>query len=405
MPRKPRIPKYSLHKPSGRARVIIDGQHIWLGRFNSEESIERYNRLVAELATTTGRAPSATPTLPGDHQTVVEILAAYRKWAEGYYQKGGQTTEQYRIIKATLRPVQNLYGRAPVSAFGPTALKAVRQTMIDSGLCRKEINRRVRIIKHMFRWAASEELIPVSIYQGLATVDGLRRGRTEAPDHPTVGAVDDSVVDATLPYLPEIVVSMIRLQRLTGARPGEICCLRPCDVDRSEKVWLYRPATHKTEHFDRPRTIFIGPKAQAILTPFLLRPAESFCFSPAEVVKRQRDKRHEARTTPLSCGNKPGNNRVRKPKRKPRDRYRKDAYGNVVRRAIQKANLDREKAGLDPLPRWTPNMLRHSAATEIRRQFDLEAVQSILGHASMNTSEIYAEKNMDLARTVALKIG
>ena len=56
---------------------------------------------------------------------------------------------------------------------------------------------------------------------------------------------------------------------------------------------------------------------------------------------------------------------------------------------------------MDPLPRWTPNMLRHSTATEIRKRFDLEAVQSILGHASMNTSEVYAEKNMALAREIA----
>jgi integrase len=139
--------------------------------------------------------------------------------------------------------------------------------------------------------------------------------------------------------------------------------------------------------------------------PFLLRSATSYCFSPADTVKRQHAKRAAARTTPMSCGNRPGNNRVRIPKRKPRERYDKNSYACAVRRAIQKANVERKKAGLDPLPRWTPNMLRHSAATEIRKQFDLEAVQSILGHASMNTSEIYAEKNMALAREIAKKIG
>lgn len=405
MPRKPRIPKYALHKPSGRARVIVDGQHIWLGKFGSDESIERYNRLVAELATSSTGKPSLSPTSALDHRTVVEILAAYQKWAEGYYQKAGKPTEQYRIILATLRPVQRLYGRAPAVEFGPAALKAVRQTMIDAGLCRKEINRRTRIVNHTFRWAASEELIPVSVYQALATVDGLKQGRTEAPDHPPVQAVADEVVDATIPFLPEIVASMVRFQRATGARPGEVCLVRPMDVDRSGKVWVYRPASHKTEHFGRSRTIFVGPKAQAVLVPFLLRPATSYCFCPADTVKQQHANRAEARKTPLSCGNRPGSSRVRAPKRKPRERYDKNSYSNAVRRAIRKANVERKKAGLAPLPRWTPNMLRHSAATEIRKQFDLEAVQSILGHASMSTSEIYAEKNMELAREIAAKIG
>ncbi len=419
MPAKaPRLPKYSLHKGSGQAYVTHGGKRHYLGVHGSEESIERYQRFVGELvaAPSTTKAKHASPSI--NEISVAEVLLAYGTHAEAYYQKNGTATGQLAIVKAALRPVRILYGRAPASDFGPTALKAVRQWMIEdhkrpskkkkrpkAPLCRNEVNRRVRIIKGCFKWAVSEELIPISIYQALTTVDGLRKGRTEAPDHAAVGAVEDSVVDATLPYLPEIVGSMIRFQRLTGARPGEVCCLRPIDVDRSEEVWVYTPSSHKTEHHDRTRTIFIGPKAQAILTPFLLRPAESYCFSPDEAVRRQREKRHEARTTPMSCGNRPGNNRVRKPKRKPRDRYRKDAYGNVVRRAIQKANLDREKAGLEPLPRWTPNMLRHSAATEIRKQFDLEAVQSILGHASMNTSEIYAEKNMDLARSVALRIG
>lgn len=405
MPKKPRIPKYCLHKPSGRARVIIDGQHIWLGTYGSDESVERYNRLIGELVVSPATKDAKSVSACLDGITVVEIIAAYLKHAEVYYQKNGKPTGQLGVVKASLRPVQQLYGRAVAADFGPTALKAVRQSMIDTGLCRNEVNRRVSIVKRMFRWAASEELVPVRIYQALATIDGLRKGRTEAHDHPPVEAVPDDVVDATTPYLPEIVAHMVKLQRLTAMRPAEVCLLRPCDIDRSGKVWTYTPSSHKTEHHNRKRTIFLGPKAQEILTPFLLRPAESYCFSPDEAVKRQREKRHNARKTPLSCGNKPGNNRVRKPKRKPRDRYGKDAYSNAVRRALQKANLDREKAGLDPLPRWTPNMLRHSAATEIRKQFNLESVQSVLGHANMNTSEIYAEKNADLARSVALKIG
>ncbi len=49
-------------------------------------------------------------------------------------------------------------------------------------------------------------------------------------------------MDSTLPYLPAVVADMVRFQRLTGARPGEVCQLRPCDVDWSGDVWEYRPS-------------------------------------------------------------------------------------------------------------------------------------------------------------------
>ena len=41
-------PAYLLHKPSGRGRVRIDGKDIYLGAYGSQESLDRYNDLVAE---------------------------------------------------------------------------------------------------------------------------------------------------------------------------------------------------------------------------------------------------------------------------------------------------------------------------------------------------------------------
>ena len=310
MSRKPRIPKYSLHKPSGRARVIVNGRHIWLGKHGSNESIERYNRVVAEIASSPTEAPSVAQAGSFEPRAVVEVLALYLKHAEGYYVKNGEPTGQLPIVKGALRAVQRLYGRAAVTEFGPTALKAVRQAMVDSGLCRNEVNRRVRIIRQAFKWAVSEELIPVTIYQTLATVDGLRKGRTEAPDHAPVEPVADGIVDSTMPYMPVVVADMVKIQRLSGARPGEICSLRPCDVDRSdEEAWVYRPGSHKTQHHEKTRVIYFGPRAQEILAPYLLRPSTKCCFSPKESEKKRLRELHVKRRTPLSCGNKPGTNR------------------------------------------------------------------------------------------------
>ena len=54
---KTRIPKYCRHKGSGQAYVNLDGTRHYLGAHGSEESIERYNRIVAELVASPATKP------------------------------------------------------------------------------------------------------------------------------------------------------------------------------------------------------------------------------------------------------------------------------------------------------------------------------------------------------------
>ena len=51
-------------------------------------------------------------------------------------------------------------------------------------------------------------------------------------------------------------------------------------------------------------------------------------------------------------------------------------------------------------PCWSPNRLRHSMATEVRRNYGLEAVQVVLGHATANVTQIYAERDLNLAARI-----
>ena len=56
--------------------------------------------------------------------------------------------------------------------------------------------------------------------------------------------------------------------------------------------------------------------------------------------------------------------------------------------------------------RWSPYRLRKNAATEVRRQFGLEAAQLVLGHASANiTDAVYAERDMDKVVEVMKAVG
>ena len=166
-------------------------------------------------------------------------------------------------------------------------------------------------------------------------------------------------------------------------------------------MWAYRPQSHKAEHHGRERVIFIGPKAQAILLPYLLRDAQTCCFSPAESEKARKAETRACRKTKVQPSQR--DRRKARPKRKPRDHYTKDSYNRAIRRAVARANKGR--AGEDAVARWTPNQLRHKAGTEIRRQYGLEAAQVTLGHARADVTQVYAERDFELAKKIMRKIG
>jgi integrase len=250
MPRlKNAVPKYRKHRASGQAIVTIEGRDIYLGPHNSKASRLEYDRIVTEWLAAGRKLPVSLGEID---LSVVEVLARYKKFAKLYYRKDGRPTGEWENIERAIKPVQELYGRTPAKEFGSLALKAVREKMIKADLSRGVINARIARIKRVFRWAASEELIPATVVGKLETVAGLEEGRSEAREAKPVLPVPDEIVDKTLPRLPQVVADMVRLQRLTGCRPGEICALRPCDVDRTGEIWCYTPAGHKMEHLGRP---------------------------------------------------------------------------------------------------------------------------------------------------------
>src|SRR5262249_4156280 len=155
----------------------------------------------------------------------------------------------------------------PAADFGPTKLETVRQRMILAGVSRNVINQRVGRIKRMFCWAVSKEHVPANVHHALVTGKGLQQGRTNAPEPLPIEPVPPGDVDATLPVLSPTVASMVKVQLMTGCRPGEICGMTATEIDRSGPIWIYRPAQHKTAWRGKKREIAIGPKAQEVLQP------------------------------------------------------------------------------------------------------------------------------------------
>ena len=401
-----RVPSYRRHKPTGQARVTLGGRDFYLGKFGTPDSKREYERLIGEYVANGG-------IVSGDQLTLVELTAAYKMHAKTYYRgRDGNPSDWYLFVSNVMRLLgKSPYGKRPADQFGPLALKAFRERLVAEGGGRKTINKKIAVIKQAFQWAASEELIPATAHEALRVVAGLRKGKTTARETKKVKPVEDQTVELTLPHLPAVVADMVRLQRLSGMRPAEVCLIRPCDIVMDDDVWTYRPSYHKTEHHDCDRFVVFGPRAQAILRPYLLRDKTDYCFTPVESERKRRELEHETRVTPAGRGNAPGTNRKRRPKWTPGGRYSTDSYRRCIQRACERAfdmpdNLDGE--ALRAWRRenvWAPNRLRHTAATALRKQFGLEAAQVALGHTDVDTTLIYAERDLQIAADIMRQVG
>jgi hypothetical protein len=153
----------------------------------------------------------------------------------------------------SFRTVKKLYERTPAAEFGPKKLKIVRQRMVDAELSRNLISSRISRIKHALEWASGEQIISPTVFHGLQSVDGLRRGHTDAREPQPVRPVEEGIVERTLSHRPNVVRDMVQFKRLRGARPKEICKVRPANFDRTGNIWVYSTKDYNTAHLDRRR--------------------------------------------------------------------------------------------------------------------------------------------------------
>ncbi len=409
-----REPGYRFHKPSGQAIVTLGGKMFYLGPFGSEDSKTKYATLKAEwLVSKNAQKFVQEP----DGPSIASVCLAYLDHAEAYY---GEDSKELEAMKYAVRPLSELYAELPAKAFGPLEFKTVRSWWLNrkvktaAGRCsRNYINSHMKRVVRIVKWAVGEAMVPSGVHEALRCVSPLKAGRSSAHESEPVKPVSSAAINATLPHLPQVVADMVRVQLLTGARPGEVCELTPAMFDRSGDVWSITLTKHKNAHRGKSRTLYAGPKAQAILTKYLLRAETDCLFRPCDTVAKQLQQRGAARTTPESYGNRPGTNRVRKPKRQPGEKYLRHSYARAIERACDKAfpapdNIKQDAAKLKAWRidhRWSPNQLRHTRATEIRREFDIESASSVLGHSQISTTLIYAEQDAERAITVARSIG
>ncbi len=385
-----RIPKYSRHRSGGRDRacVRINGRRHYLGTWGTTESRRRYHELIAgHLA---GNQPPVAAPVAVTVAAVCELFMLHA--AEYYRDPDGEPTSEVACYRQAIRPLLAVAAGFPASDFGPSLFREVIADMIDRGWCRKTINKHVSRLRKVFKWAASREVIGADVYQALITVDGLRAGRSDAKETDPVRPVPVEDIEAVRPRVSVQVAAMVDVQLLTGMRPGEVVGMCRADLDMTGDVWVYTPPRHKTAHHGHDRRVLIGPQAQVIMGPLLLRlDATTPLFSATEALDSYYAARHAARRTPLSSGNRPRKRRGSRSRA-----YSAASYRRAIRRACEAAGVTT----------WSPNQLRHNAATMLRREYGIDMARTILGHRlGSSVTEVYAEADHDRAVAVMRAVG
>ena len=140
-----------------RAYCTIDGKRVMLGVYGSPDAVKRFAQLIGG-----NDCPKPTPT---NEPTVAVVMAAYLEHAKVYYrQPHGKPGREYEMIRDTLRFVKKNCSALPARDFGPKRLKQIRDAMVETDHSRKYINKNIERVRRMFRWAAAEELVPVSVH-------------------------------------------------------------------------------------------------------------------------------------------------------------------------------------------------------------------------------------------------
>jgi integrase len=372
----PRIgQQYRLHKASGQAFVSLGGKRVYLGRFGTEESKQRYRLLLADWKTTGQVSTNQMPSAVG--ASINEVLVEYIQHCESYYvHPDGKQTNEVNNIKRAAKVLKERYGTMDAHLFGPDELVECRKVMIALGWCRRSCNHNTYRVRRVFKWAAQRKLVPPSVYNDLRIVEGLPMFRSPAPEREPIKPVSDDVVDMCLPHMPATVAAMVRLQRLTGMRPAEVVSMKGAHLTMTADVWVYSPPRHKNAWRGKVRGVFLGPKAQEILKPFLKMSLDDFLFDAS--VHQQLPKPKHWKSQPV-----------------PTNGYSVDSYRRAITRACHTAGV----------PVWGPNRLRHTRGTEVRRQFGLEAASVVLGHARCDVTQVYAEANTERALEIVRQTG
>lgn len=301
--------------------------------------------------------------------TVEEIAAAYCEHTKTYYRRqDGTPTSEQASIPLSLRAIRDMYGETPVTALTHADMLRVRDKIVSWGTCsRSTVNFYMARIRRMWLWALDAGMIGAQTKAELSQVQPLKPHRTTLREPVPVLAAPDADIDAVCAIAPDNFADMLRVHRLTGMRPEEVCAMKWEHIDRSRTPWVYRPPFFKTQWRGMIRAVLIGKRARAILAKYDDGNFDGFPFCPARII---------AQGIPLANGHHHQTMRgvvtANVPTKRGIDKWITGTYTNAIRAYCRKAKAKE----------WTANRLRHSFATEVRRKYGIVMAGVLLGHSN-----------------------
>jgi integrase/recombinase XerC len=230
----------------------------------------------------------------------------------------------------------------------------------SKGGARTTISRRAVSVRTFTAWAARKGILPTDVGDRLATP----RGHRTLPHILTIAEATEVFDSLELAAGEEQTplalrnIALVELLYATGIRVSEACGMDLADIDRNRNTVRVFGKGRKE------RTCPIGAPALLAIDKWIkdARPALTGSTSGSALFLGSRGKRIDPRT---------------------------------VREVVYKA-----LEALPGSPKMGPHGLRHSAATHLlERGADLRAVQELLGHASLATTQIYTHVSEDRLRS------
>jgi integrase/recombinase XerD len=249
-------------------------------------------------------------------------------------------------------------------AIGPEAIAGMMVKNVDRGFGARSSARQLSALRGFFRFLVRERVIAEDP-TGLVDRPKLTRKLPRVMSFDEVErllAAPDGTTDRGALH-----AAMLQVMYASGLRVSELCALRVSDLD------LQRGLVRARGKGGKQRLVPVGEVAMNHATRYLrdIRPRHA---RPDETV--------------LFVSPRPS--KLRKA-----SQFTREGFWRMVRRYAV-------AAGIVPLP--SPHKLRHSFATHLLRGgADLRAVQAMLGHADLGTTEIYTHVAQDHLRAAHAK--
>lgn len=345
------VPAYC-YKDKDRGRIYWRGQTRDLpGKYKSAESWAAYHELCS-IVEATGELPKkkSDPKSESECRTMAHLGRLY---LEAMREKFGEGSGEPVCRGYAIRACNKLYGSLPIEQFLPPQLKAVRDSLIKEGCVRRTVNKRARQLVKLIQWSVEEGYSHPDQWSRLKAVDPIGAGQFGAIDRPKIGPVPDSQFERTLKLVKPKAAAALQVLAITGMRTGELLKMRPCEVDKSGRHWLYLIEEHKTSKKTGAGIIVIPEPAVEILCAWMPRDYTQRWFP------------HGASWLRLA-----------------------------VARACDNAGI----------PRWHPHQLRHRFATNAAKVLDKQERQALLRHHDPRMTDLYTAEIAEELTGIADKL-